>query len=201
MSITLSLNEISVHNPCAEGWNKALKALGKTLADDTCVTFAWIIKNNGLDDALWALRCLPDSEQWRVQLFARWCALSVIHLWDAPKVVKDYLTSGDESLRAAARAAARAARAAARDAMAAAWDAARAARAAAMAAWDAARAALAAIDAARAAWDAARAAAWAARAAAWAAALAASDAQKAKLIEIMELDHVVTTLVIPEMKE
>ena len=87
--------------------------------------------------------------------FARWCALQVIHLWDAPDVVKQYLKTGDESLRDAARAAA----------WDAAWDAAWAA------ARDAARAAArdAARDAARAAaWDAAWAAAWdAAWAAAW----------------------------------
>jgi hypothetical protein len=64
---------------------------------------------------------------------SRWCALQVIHLWDAPDVVRDYLTTGDESLRAAARDAARdatwaAAGAAARDA---AWAAARAAAGAA----------------------------------------------------------------------
>ena len=86
--------------------------------------------------------------------FARWCALQVIDLWDAPQVVRDYLETGDESIRDAA------------------WDA----------AWDAAREA--ARDAAReAAWAAARAAArapasGAARAAAWAAAwVAASAAQ------------------------
>ena len=88
--------------------------------------------------------------------FARWCALQVIDLWDAPPIVKEYLQTGDEHMRAAAAA------------WAAAWDAARAAAGAA--AWDAARAA---------AWAAARAAAWAAagaaaraaaRAAAWAAA-------------------------------
>jgi len=57
--------------------------------------------------------------------FARWCALQVIDLWDAPDVVKRYLETGDESLRAAAGAAARdAAGAAASDAArAAAWDA------------------------------------------------------------------------------
>ncbi len=38
--------------------------------------------------------------------FARWCALQVIHLWDAPDVVRRYLDTGDESLRAAAAAAA-----------------------------------------------------------------------------------------------
>jgi len=65
--------------------------------------------------------------------FARACAADVLPLWDAPQVVREYLATGDDSLRAAAWAAARAA------------------------AWDAAR------DATRAtARDAARAAAWAA---------------------------------------
>ena len=68
-----------------------------------------------------------------VRLFARRVALDVIHLWNAPSVVKEYLETGDESKRAAAWDAARAA------AWDAAWDAARAAaRAAARdAAWDA----------------------------------------------------------------
>jgi len=70
--------------------------------------------------------------------FARWCALQVIDLWDAPPVVRDYLETGDESLRAAAWAAVGdAARAAAWDAVV---DSARAAASAA--AWDAARAAV-----------------------------------------------------------
>ncbi|HEY1326256.1 MAG TPA: hypothetical protein VGI14_04915 [Casimicrobiaceae bacterium] len=109
--------------------------------------------------------------------FARWAALGVIDLWNAPDVVRKFLETGDESLRAAARAAARAARGPARDP---AW----AARAAA---WDAA--ADAAADAARtAAWDAAWAVAWATtvdRTAAWdaaadAAAEAAADAKRAE---------------------
>ena len=83
-----------------------------------------------------------------LRAFSRWCALEVAHLWDMPPIVRQYLETGDESIRAAARAAAW-------TAWDATWDAARAA------AWDAARAA---------AWDAARAAA---RAAAWAAARAA----------------------------
>ncbi len=52
--------------------------------------------------------------------FSRWCALEVIHQWDAPEVVRRYLTTGDESLREGACAAARAAT----DAAWAAWDAA-----------------------------------------------------------------------------
>ncbi len=37
-------------------------------------------------------------------LFARQCALDVIHLWDAPGVVHQYLETGDESLRSTANA-------------------------------------------------------------------------------------------------
>ncbi len=68
---------------------------------------------------------------------SRLYALQVVHLWDCPAVVKQFLETGDESLRAAAMAAARAA------AWAAAWDAAWAAAMAAArdAAWAAARAA------------------------------------------------------------
>jgi hypothetical protein len=100
--------------------------------------------------------------------FARWCAMQVIDLWDAPQVVRDYLTTGNDSLRDAAWAAAR--------------DAARAA------AWAAAWAA-----AGDAAWAAARAAAWAAAGdAAWAAARAAAgdaawDAQRGHFAELVEL--------------
>ena len=141
---------------------------------------------------------------WRA---AREYAQAVLHLWDAPQVVKDFLASGDESLRAAARAAARgaalaaaraaargaalaaargAARAAARDAASAAasaaargaaWDAALAA--ALDAAWDAASAAASAAARAAASAAASAAARAAARGAAWDAALAAArDAQR-----------------------
>jgi hypothetical protein len=99
--------------------------------------------------------------------YAKKQALSVIHLWNPPKVVVDYLNSDDEALRDAAWGAARGA---ARDA---AWDA----------AWGAAR------DAAwDAAWDAARDAAWgAARGAAWDAAWgAARDAARKQFNQLVE---------------
>ncbi len=52
-----------------------------------------------------------------LRLFARQCALDVIHTWDAPDVVREYLETGKESLRTAAGSAARdAARDAVRDA-------------------------------------------------------------------------------------
>jgi hypothetical protein len=93
-----------------------------------------------IDDKFWVVlrdELLPER---LLREFARWCALQVIHLWNAPDVVREYLETGNEELRAAARAVAGAA----------AWDAARdvaravAGDAAGAAAWDAA-------------WDAARA--------------------------------------------
>jgi hypothetical protein len=137
------------------------------------------------------LVCTERTILWRasgeqvLRKFARMCALDVMHLWDAPEIVVQYLKTGDESIRAAARDAA--------------WDAARAAdRAAARAAardaaWDAARAADRAAAAARAAdRDAAGCGSgcglgcgsgcglgcgWAARDAAWAAARACCSDQ------------------------
>jgi len=117
-------------------------------------------------------------------LFARKCALDVIHLWNPPNIVIKYLKTGDESIRGAAGAAAGDAARAVRDATerdaawaaerAAAWDAAWSAagaaaratagateRAAWDAAWSAARATAGATE--RAAWDVA----WSAAGAAW----------------------------------
>lgn len=100
--------------------------------------------------------------------FAADQALSVAHLWDMPEVVRDYLTTLDETKRAAAR---EAAWEAARDA---AWVAAREAAWAAAweAAWEAAR-------------EAAREAAWEAAAwdASWEAASQEFNARVARLFD------------------
>ena len=127
--------------------------------------------------------------------FARLCALDVVHLWDCPDVVAQFLKTGDPDIRVAARAAAH-------DAVhdAAPPDAARAAaRAAAQtavsyAAWDAAWATAQATAQATARY-AARDAAWAtaryaARGAAWAtvryaASYAAGKKQNNRLIRML----------------
>ena len=105
----------------------------------------------------------PEVGERILRNFARWCALDVAHLWDMPKDVRQYLETGDESVRSAAETAA--------------WTAARAAAEAAAeaaarsAAWTAAEAA-----ACSAAWTAARSAAEAAaRSAGEAAARSAAD--------------------------
>ena len=52
--------------------------------------------------------CRMDATE-LLRYFARMQALSVVHLWDAPDVVLDYLMTGSEDIRAASRAASMAA--------------------------------------------------------------------------------------------
>ncbi len=156
-----TLNKIRENSPCEDGWAKLLKHLGKTKADDEVVLLSTVLESNDLDDALWCL-CAVDGYDKESRKLACDFAMTVEHLWDMPDIVRQYLTTQDEEIRAAARDAARdAAGAAARGAArGAAWAAAGAA------AWAAARdAAWAAAGAAAraAARDAARDAAWAAQ--------------------------------------
>ena len=132
MTFQVTLNRIRAHSPCESGWTKLLKHLGKTQADDRPLSLLTVLESNSLDDALWCLRAVNGHEK-EIRRFACQCALDVIHLWNAPPIVKRYLKTGNEKLRAAA--------------WAAAWDAAgdAAGAAAGAAAWaaagDAARAA------------------------------------------------------------
>jgi len=174
--ICTTLNRIREHDPCVEGWKKLLQHLGKTKADDEPLPFSVIVESNGIKDALWACRTVPEHDrEWR--LFAVWCARQVQHLitdqrsHDAINVAERFALGAatKNELDAARDAAWSAVRDAARDV---AWDAAWSAALAA--AWDVA------FDAARgAAWSAAWSAAWdaawdAARGAAWSVALAAA---------------------------
>ncbi len=124
--ITTTLNKIRESGPCADGWEKLLKHLGKTQADDEVLPFSVIVESNGIDDALWCCRAEPQyAKEWR--LYAVWCARQVEHLMtdersrNALNVAERYANgqATDEEF-AAARAARDAAWAAARDA---AWDA------------------------------------------------------------------------------
>ena len=98
--ITTTLNRIRVHSPCEDGWRTLLAHLGKSQSDDEPLPYSVIVASNGIEDALWCCRAEPDRPEWRE--FARWCALQVIHLWDCPEIVRLYLETGDESIRAAA---------------------------------------------------------------------------------------------------
>ena len=74
-----TLNKIRVHSPCANGWEKLLKNLGKTRADDEPLALTTILESNGLDDALWCLRAVDGHER-EMRLYAVECARSVQHL-------------------------------------------------------------------------------------------------------------------------
>ncbi|MDN7476166.1 hypothetical protein QZM71_15005 [Burkholderia multivorans] len=194
---TVTLDALRKAGACYEGYNKLVRSLQGTpfsaedgkraryirFKYDAEIPLTYILKSNGFEDALWALRCVSEANR-DIRLFGVWCARQVEHLMkdqrskDALDVAERFANgkATEGQLSAARDAAWAAARAAARDA---AWAAARAA------AWDAAR------DAARAAagaaaWAAARVAAWdAARVAAWdAAQVAAWDAARAEQAEM-----------------
>ena len=74
-----TLNKIRSHSPCSSGWEKLLKNLGKTKADDEPLALTTILESNGLDDALWCLRAVDGHER-EMRLFAVECARSVQHL-------------------------------------------------------------------------------------------------------------------------
>ena len=145
----ITVNKIVALNPCSEYPRERITEL---FGDREYLTPREVAELKiPIEDRLWAV-CLLSLDQEKLR---RRYALDVVHLWDAPPEVIEYLKTGDESLRAAASAAASAAaRAAVRAAGAAANAAARAATmataraAAGAAAWDAAAAARAAARAA-----------------------------------------------------
>lgn len=73
-------------------------------------TACWVLCGGETVRAGDKLVCRERTILWRVdatevlRAWARRCALDVIHLWDAPNVVREYLETGDESLRATASA-------------------------------------------------------------------------------------------------
>lgn len=182
-----TLNKIREKRPCSDGWEKLLRHLGKTHADDEPLNIATVLDSNGLDDALWCLRAV-DGSDCEIRLFSIWCAREVQHLMtDIRSVnaldVAERFANGLESTEQFAEA-----RMAAWAAWGVAGDAAEAAREAAEVAEATARAARAAWAAGEAAGEAAWEAAGAARAAGCAATRDAARAtQSAKLREICQL--------------
>lgn len=82
-----TLNKIRSHSLCAGGWEKLLKNLGKTKADDEPLAITTILESNGIDDALWCLRAV-DGYQKEMRLFAIECARSVQHLMTKPRSIE-----------------------------------------------------------------------------------------------------------------
>lgn len=135
----ISLNKIRDKNPCEGGWEKLLKSLNKTQADDTEVSINHILESNGIDDTLWIIyNCIDDYDMDKRNMVAD-ISERVLHIWedwakdnlpehlDAPRkaieVCRDEKATKEE-VEAAGRAAGAAARAAAKAAArAATWSA------------------------------------------------------------------------------
>ena len=143
MKLLTTLAIIRAARPCAEGYAKLLRHLGPDWPEDRQIDFETILKSNGLDDALWGLRCvLPEQDAARnraAREFACDCAEAVLpifeRVWPEDKRPRHAI---DVARRFANGSASASELAAARDA---AWDAARDAAwaAAGAAAGDAAR--------------------------------------------------------------
>ena len=141
-----TLNKIRAHSPCRDGWEKLLRHLGKSAADDEPLLIETILNSNGLDDALWCLRAVENQDR-DLRLYAVWCARRVQHLMPNPASVSA-LDVAERYARGRAT----------YEELGAAREAASAASAAAWAAW-----AASAAEAAWAAWASAEAARAAAR--------------------------------------
>jgi len=74
-----TLNEIKSHHPCGDGWALLLKTLGKTKADDEPLDLMAILNSNGIEDAVWALKCFDAID---TCLFNADVAESVLHIFE-----------------------------------------------------------------------------------------------------------------------
>jgi len=70
---------IKDHRPCNEGWKKLIKFhQPKSLKQE--VSFAEILRSNGIEDAVWALRVIEDKK--KVMRFSADVAESVLHIFE-----------------------------------------------------------------------------------------------------------------------
>ena len=138
--LTTTFHLLRKHNACKDRYTVLREAL--TRGDDEPITLIEILDSNGLADALWALRAVPDEQAAErdklARLFACWCVRQIWHLLTdersrtAIEVAERYAVgeATHDDLKAAARSAAAAAAAADAAAYAAASAAARDAQAA-----------------------------------------------------------------------
>jgi len=85
--IYTTLNKIRDKRPCQSGWETLLKHLGKSAADDEPLGLDIIVESNGIGDALWSLRTVPEHHKtWR--LLAVKFAREVQHLMKDERSIK-----------------------------------------------------------------------------------------------------------------
>ena len=139
MKYEVALKDLRHAGACYSGYNKLVRALQCApfteedekresyvpYAHDKPIQISSILESNGLDDAIWALRCVKNADR-DIRLFGVWCARQVQHLIEDQRAMKaldvaERFANGNasaEALDAAWAAAGDAARAAALDAQA-----------------------------------------------------------------------------------
>ena len=68
---------------CTVGFKILKKSLPKNHSDDDLIPLTHIIKSNGLDDCLWALRATIEDNEYLSRSFAIWCARQSLQYWQA----------------------------------------------------------------------------------------------------------------------
>jgi hypothetical protein len=76
-----TLNKIREHQPREDEWEKLLRYLNKTQADDEPLNLKVVLENNGVKFAIWCLRAVDGFEKEK-SLFAVACARRVQHLME-----------------------------------------------------------------------------------------------------------------------
>ena len=81
--LTTTFKLLRKHGACKDRYTVLRKAL-RGRGDDEPITMIEILDSNGLDDALWALRAVPDEQAAErdklARLFACWCVRQIWHL-------------------------------------------------------------------------------------------------------------------------
>ena len=104
MNYSVTLQTLRKAGACYSGYNKVVRALqGKEFTgEDKCresyirfnhkgeIPLTFILKSNGFNDTLWALRCFEGVKEAErdIRLFAVWCARQVQHLTQDKRSIK-----------------------------------------------------------------------------------------------------------------
>lgn len=83
--IVTTLRKIRAAHPCEPGWERLLRALNKTKADDELLPLELVLDSNGVNDAIWCLRAVDGVDN-LARLFAVACARRVQHLLPNPRL-------------------------------------------------------------------------------------------------------------------
>ena len=79
--IYTTLEKIKAHRPCADGLKKLLRHLGKTDSDDEPLGLDIILRSNGFENALWALRAVEGHDR-EIRHLACDFAEHVLHVYE-----------------------------------------------------------------------------------------------------------------------